>query len=737
MTRLFTAVLAVCIALLSAFSAVGQTDLDPFYNSSYVAPELNEKSAERLQALFDFYAKENDVSSKKGRKEYEAFVYKSNYFIEKLNRSGSVFYGDTISAYLNSLKDFLLQDHPRRDLIHVYLTRFPAFNAFANDFGNVYINISVLVKLESEEELLAIIAHEISHILLQHTHQFEEFSKAVEDDRWKTSTEFEVFAKHGFSRIQETEADQNGFELLRERGIDLAKASGVFKHLQYDLDPNQSISWDWDLIAGNDLQLEQFLLAAHGGLDKQYRAIEPDTADSLSTHPSIGKRIKQAQEFMAKSTQKGSVQPSTVGGFEDYKAIAKGLLINTYIEHEWYLEGLHEVLQLRQKTPADITLVKAQAKFLTLLCQDGYRVSPFDKFLNGRGSNYSDSTFMAYKELFLSMNSLELNLMALISVRELQQQYKDPYLDRVYGYLICFLYKHNERLFTSKNGQLSFISDKKLSASTVRFNTMDLDYSLDEDDREYFDERLKNGAIYVPVAKLDRTMPLVKHYLRTHPLDEQDRKHILAFKNSRDQYEKTLTADRFTLSLLPVAAVANNFRGKFDRAKDFDMGAKTAFIQSSNVFMKKKHGSFYIDYKESLNLEKRMIDLMVPEATFETNYSNLNLRELSVRDIQRHYTLNIWVNERFQFDDLIYSKVDEQILDIVQEDDLRYVIYNINAASQGPALKAGRHATYSYIIYFDMENQGVAYVSRIASKQRPNDHLFKQLLYLWKRNLGS
>jgi len=716
----------------------GQETLDQFFSSDHLPVELNEKSADRLEALFSHYSTENDVSRTFTKKEYESFVYKSNYFIEKLNRSGSIFYGDTISDYLNSLKDFLLEGHPKKDEIQIYLTRFPSFNAFANDFGKVYVNVSVLARAKNEEELLAILSHEISHVLLQHTHKFEEFNKVIQNDRLKSNAAFEILAQHGFSRIQEAEADLLGFRMLRDRNIDLNKASKILRQLEFELDPNIPGPWKIDLLSGGDESLEKFLRIADIGVDGKYLEIKLDSADSLGTHPSIGKRQAMLEQFIADSTDT-TIQlfaSSNQGDFSYFKRLSNRLLIQTYIVSGWYFEGLDEVLKLREQNPGDEELVIAQAKLLTLICQNRYSVTPFSQFLNDKGNSYSDTTFMRNKEMFLSFNSLEMNILALHSVRALQEKHPHPYLDRVYDYLMRFLYQNNELLFAKKDGILGFLPEETMNDSTVTVNELNLAFSLNKPDREHWEElQEEDGLVYVPIAGVNRGMPMLKHYFRIYPLSDVDRDNFERYKATRDNFERTLTFDKFNISLLPTKAVKNFYRGEFDRSESFDKNVKMALVQSTNLFLRNKGGRLYVDYKKSLELEKRMIELMDTLVAFKTNYSNLNVSQLSVRSNNKHYNFNLWISERFQLENLVYSKVDEQIQELKKEEGLKYLIYNINVVSKGKIPGVGRHSAYSYMIYFDLENAGVAYASKISSRQRPNDQLLKQLLYLWKKNI--
>jgi hypothetical protein len=79
--------------------------LEPYYNSSFEPAELNETSASRVRSLFEYYSDKNKIKGSFDRKEYEDFVYRANFSLEQLNKSGEIFYNDSISLYLNDLKD--------------------------------------------------------------------------------------------------------------------------------------------------------------------------------------------------------------------------------------------------------------------------------------------------------------------------------------------------------------------------------------------------------------------------------------------------------------------------------------------------------------------------------------------------------------------------------------------------------------------------------------------------------
>jgi hypothetical protein len=146
-----------------------ELNLSQFYSSSHPHSSLSTSSKDRLDSLYTAYLKEHHIEEDNGT--YEDFIYDYNFFLEKLNKSGKVFSGDELTVYLNGLKDELLASHPKKESIKVYTTNFDQLNAFTNDFGNVYVNVATIAKMDSEMKLRVILAHEIAHVLMRHSYE--------------------------------------------------------------------------------------------------------------------------------------------------------------------------------------------------------------------------------------------------------------------------------------------------------------------------------------------------------------------------------------------------------------------------------------------------------------------------------------------------------------------------------------------------------------------------------------
>ena len=95
-----------------------------------------------------------------------------NLLDKRFERDGLVYADEPTNAYLQRVGESLL---PRNlDLEHVLwkfrVLRDPVPNAFALPNGSVYVNTGLISLLDNESQLAAILAHEITHVLLRHSY---------------------------------------------------------------------------------------------------------------------------------------------------------------------------------------------------------------------------------------------------------------------------------------------------------------------------------------------------------------------------------------------------------------------------------------------------------------------------------------------------------------------------------------------------------------------------------------
>lgn len=136
------------------------------------------------------------------------------------------------SKLLTDLTRVLTESIPdSRYDFHFYVARDPALNAFALPGGYVVVNSALLLRADSAEEVLGVLAHEVSHVSAQHgmrnliasTGLFLTLQAALGDASGVLGTIASAapfLLSQKYSRGFENEADAQGFELLQRARID-------------------------------------------------------------------------------------------------------------------------------------------------------------------------------------------------------------------------------------------------------------------------------------------------------------------------------------------------------------------------------------------------------------------------------------------------------------------------------------------------------------------------------------
>lgn len=157
-----------------------------------------------------------------------------------------------VVAYISSLGDFLIKKgvsfSPFR--FRFYVIKDKTFNAFSVPGGYIFLNTGLFNYVESEDELAAIIAHEISHNLARHVAKRLETIKRMQVATTATTIAALLLGggKAGqivgisglalaqtkllaYSRADEEEADRLGFEIHTKAGFSPIAMVNIFQKL--------------------------------------------------------------------------------------------------------------------------------------------------------------------------------------------------------------------------------------------------------------------------------------------------------------------------------------------------------------------------------------------------------------------------------------------------------------------------------------------------------------------------
>jgi len=199
--------------------------------------------------LPDIGSSAGTVMSQQDQIEYGASV------LHELRSYGLVLDDALLDEYINSLGYRLVSNSDRPDLhFTFFVVRDAEINAFAVPGGYIAANAGLIMNMAREDELAAVLAHEISHITQQHLlRAFEDMKKMslpvmlamlgvliastrTHDDTGTAAivsgTSLMQQRQINFTRRDEAEADRVGIQTLARSGYDPSAMADTFSTLQ-------------------------------------------------------------------------------------------------------------------------------------------------------------------------------------------------------------------------------------------------------------------------------------------------------------------------------------------------------------------------------------------------------------------------------------------------------------------------------------------------------------------------
>jgi predicted Zn-dependent protease len=196
---------------------------------------------------------------------------------QRVRRSPLRIADESLNAYLTGISCRLAAQHCPD--IRVHVLRIPYFNASMAPNGMMTVWSGLLLRIENEAQLAAILAHELAHYLQRHSLQQLQDAKA----RTAFATLLVPLGLAGlvgqlvvlggalaFSRDQEREADALGVTMMRQAGYDTRQAPMVWANLLAELEANPDA----------DPRRDSVLFATHPPSDERRRSLEALAAGS-------------------------------------------------------------------------------------------------------------------------------------------------------------------------------------------------------------------------------------------------------------------------------------------------------------------------------------------------------------------------------------------------------------------------------------------------------------------------
>lgn len=243
----------------------------------------------------------NTNQSQNLQKAEDDFYLQTNYAVDQILYSGTILINDSMGLYVNRVADSLLANDPEtRAKINIYILRSTVVNAFATDRGSIFVTVGLLTRLHNEAELAFVLAHEIVHYKRRHvlTGYIEGVQMQQGEGKYSATTAENRFLKrHSYARAQETQADEEGFDMLVASNYDPNAALGAFEILAMADFPFT----DEDFLK-SEFEGPRFIFPSKYYTDtiKKYKVNEDEEDNEFATHPSVPKRKKSMKRRLGK-----------------------------------------------------------------------------------------------------------------------------------------------------------------------------------------------------------------------------------------------------------------------------------------------------------------------------------------------------------------------------------------------------------------------------------------------------
>ncbi len=233
MTALKTLLTASCLLILSGLQAQTRT----LYNYQELSHVYYEKQKDSLKRAWTCPVLYKDKATQKKYKEF--WDDRTTFITEAISHDSYVHEKDIVS-YIENIIDQLVQGNkqllPARPFL--LIDRSPSVNAYSIGENIIAVNVGLISFVQTREELALIIAHEMSHNILQHTDNAmkqkaewltsEEYKRSLDAvldskyerlSRLKKVLEGYSFNRSRHQRYHESEADSLAIVLLKKSNI--------------------------------------------------------------------------------------------------------------------------------------------------------------------------------------------------------------------------------------------------------------------------------------------------------------------------------------------------------------------------------------------------------------------------------------------------------------------------------------------------------------------------------------
>lgn len=208
-------IILVCLTGLLAAQTVPVYNFTPLQSAGAIPADFT-RTPSQTYFLEDYTKDVEDYAEAIGKRN---FFSSSVMFMDKVLHSGYVIFGDSVTNYLNQVKDEILKHNPDlKGNIRIYTLLSNDVNAFAADNGVILVTTGLLAKIQNEAQLAFVLCHEFSHYYSQHAlEKVEEqiFYRTYSSDHIHLTETQRAIAQFKYSKEQEYAADDQGLQFFK------------------------------------------------------------------------------------------------------------------------------------------------------------------------------------------------------------------------------------------------------------------------------------------------------------------------------------------------------------------------------------------------------------------------------------------------------------------------------------------------------------------------------------------
>jgi len=313
------------------------------------------------------------IQRKDVRKEVAANINQLSDYINAIQDEGRLMYKDSLSKYAQSITNNIISKNPGyfSDAYKTFVFRTSVANAASFGQRVILINLELILKLNTEEELAFIICHELSHDIKKHVINGiikrsellldkdlqKEIRQAKSQDYNSSLKMEELYYKYlarttEHSRLNELEADSLGLQLFANAGYMASTSLRTMQRLD---------SIDGSVFK-NALQVKSIFNFKNFPFKPVWLEYEADAPwasnldslyrmpDSLKTHPDCKVRKERLEKILKISLPESTAEKNK-STFAFYKEMALFEKAEYLINSEQFGLAMYYCLQLQQKYP--------------------------------------------------------------------------------------------------------------------------------------------------------------------------------------------------------------------------------------------------------------------------------------------------------------------------------------------------------------------------------------------------